>query len=802
MTGALVVGEEVVTWFEADLDPHQQYAPLLLVLTSRRFLVFELGLAEPVSQWPRLALLQLHGREQHGLGNLRVLGNSSLLGAWSYTAAQGPAAARFVQACNTELAAQRGERLDTVVTVCPSCGAVLSSGESECPTCAVTKPPETRSLFRLWRFARPHLVLSLLGLLLTIAGTSAALVGPYLTMHLLDDVLIPQWAAGDVKPPAVSDDAEPTVVAILVQPGDSVTKGQLVCRVAANGALLDVLSPVAGRVTSIDVAAGDVLTDAQTLVHVAAPLQPRFVQLVAFYLAGLLVAAVLAWLLTWGRSYVLSWVSEQVSADIRNSTYAHLQRLSLEFFGGKRTGDLISRISSDSDRICNFLSTQLVDFVNDVLNIVMTSIALLAINPMLALVTLLPFPAIAWLSQLVRSRLRHGYALGGRAWSEMVSVLADTIPGIRVVKAFAQERREIDRFQHANVHVVDANDRVNRVWSFFTPVITLLTEVGLLVIWAFGAWLIAGGNLRAGVLVAFVQYIGRFYARLDSMSRMLAATQRAASSTHRIFEILDRNPSVAEPVKPVHPERLKGRIELKGVRFAYGPREVIKGIDLTVEPGEMIGLVGPSGAGKSTLVNLVCRFFDVASGAIFVDGHDIRSFPIEEYRRNIGIVLQDPFLFYGTIAENIAYGRPGASRREIIEAAKAAKAHEFILRLTDGYDSIVGERGQSLSGGERQRISIARALLTDPRILILDEATSSVDTETEREIQGALDNLTRGRTTIAIAHRLSTLRNASRIVVMEQGQITEVGGHEELLLKAGTYARLHSVQQVDPKADF
>jgi ATP-binding cassette subfamily B protein len=524
--------------------------------------------------------------------------------------------------------------------------------------------------------------------------------------------------------------------------------------------------------------------------------------LVLTYLGALLASAILSWLFTWGRNHLLTTASEYVAADVRNTCFAHLQRLSLEYFGGKRTGDLISRISSDSDRICNFLSGQLLDFAIDVITIAMTAVILFTIHPLLAVVTLLPFPLIAWLSQLVRTHLRHGYALAGRAWSDLVSVLADTIPGIRVVKAFAQESQEIQRFGHANQHAVEANMRVMRVWSLYTPVITLLTTAGELVIWAFGAWLILGGTLKLGVLFAFVQYMNRFYGRLDSMSRMLAATERTASSTHRIFEILDRTPSVAEPVKPVHPGRVKGRIELKGVRFAYGPREVIKGIDLTVEPGEMIGLVGPSGAGKSTLVNLVCRFFDVASGAIFVDGHDIRSFPIEEYRRNIGIVLQDPFLFYGTIAENIAYGRPSATRGEIIEAAKAAKAHEFILRLTDGYDSLVGERGQSLSGGERQRISIARALLPDPRILILDEATSSVDTETEREIQGALDNLTRGRTTIAIAHRLSTLRNANRIVVMERGQITEVGGHDELLQRAGTYARLHAVQQVDPKAEF
>jgi ATP-binding cassette, subfamily B, bacterial len=279
------------------------------------------------------------------------------------------------------------------------------------------------------------------------------------------------------------------------------------------------------------------------------------------------------------------------------------------------------------------------------------------------------------------------------------------------------------------------------------------------------------------------------------MLRIVYTTQKAAASAQRLFEILDRVPSVPEPVKAVEPGRVKGSIELRNVRFKYGTREVLHGLNLKIEPGEMIGLVGPSGAGKSTLINLICRFFDVAEGAILVDGVDIRSYPVQEYRKNIGIVLQDPFLFYGTIAENISYGRPEATRAEIVAAARAARAHEFILHLTDGYDSLVGERGQSLSGGERQRISIARALLIDPRILILDEATSSVDTETEREIQLALDNLIAGRTTIAIAHRLSTLRKANRLVVVERGNIVQIGKHAELIEEAGgAYARLHKAQ--------
>ncbi|MCA1684427.1 MAG: ABC transporter ATP-binding protein/permease [Planctomycetia bacterium] len=517
-------------------------------------------------------------------------------------------------------------------------------------------------------------------------------------------------------------------------------------------------------------------------------------RLVIWYLVGLTAAAVVTWLLSWARTYVVAWFSERVAADLRNKTYSHLQKLSLEYFGGKRTGDLMSRLSSDTDRLCNFLSINLLDFLNDVLMIAMTAALLVVMDPMLAAVTLLPFPVIYWLVHVVRDRIRHDLHRGNRAWADMTSVLADTIPGIRVVKAFAQERREEQRFRQSNDRVLDSNDRVNRIWTFFGPVVNLLTQLGLLVIWAFGAWQVYGGRMKPGVLVSFQLLIGRFYIRLESMSRMVQATQRAAASSQRLFEILDRTPTVAEPTRPVTLEKVRGEIELRNVGFRHGSRMILDGINLTIHPGEMIGLVGTTGAGKSTLVNLVCRFYDVAEGSILVDGVDVRSFAVSEYRRHIGLVLQEPFLFFGTIAENISYGRPEATREEVIAAARAARCHEFILRLPDGYDSLVGERGQSLSGGERQRLSIARALLIDPAILILDEATSSVDTETEREIQAALDNLTRGRTTIAIAHRLSTLRKADRIVVMERGKIAEVGQHHELLKSRGAYARLHKAQ--------
>jgi ATP-binding cassette subfamily B protein len=363
-----------------------------------------------------------------------------------------------------------------------------------------------------------------------------------------------------------------------------------------------------------------------------------------------------------------------------------------------------------------------------------------------------------------------------------------------VVKAFAQEKREAQRFREANQHNLLINDRLNKTWSLFSPTVSLMTEGGLLVVWAFGIYQVSISAITVGTLTAFLAYIGRFYGRLDSMSRIVSVTQKAAAGSKRIFDILDHVSNVPDSSQPLLLENLKGEITLKEIGFRYGSRSVIRHLSLMIQPGEMIGLVGQSGSGKSTLVNLICRFYDVSEGAILIDGTDIRSVKLADYRRHIGLVLQEPFLFFGSIAENIAYGRPDATREEIIAAARSAHAHDFILRLPHGYDSVVGERGQGLSGGERQRISIARALLINPKVLILDEATSSVDTETEKEIQRALDNLVKGRTTIAIAHRLSTLRKADRLVVMQRGRIIEVGPHDELIEQKGAYWRLYQAQ--------
>ncbi|HVW01588.1 MAG TPA: ABC transporter ATP-binding protein [Planctomycetaceae bacterium] len=728
--------ETVLAWAVVDLDRELHYHESLVVLTNRQVIHVprrpepDAGPAEltRIQQWPLAEIENVNFRDRGGVGILELLGPTERFAYWYYTARQAAGIRRLVHRFDAERMGTAGEE--------------EWDEEAARPAPVVAPPPSAKSLFRLLRFARPRAGLILLGLTLSVLATFAGLIPPYLTMPLMDDILVPY---------------QNEISQIRKDP--NLTQSQR----------------------------------REQYVQTRKDFGPRF-QWVVWYLLGLGGAAVAAWLLGWGQGVVMARVSERISADLRNHTYGHLHKLSLDFFGGKRTGDLISRVSTDTERICNFLADNLVDFISDVLMIVGTATVLLYIDPLLTVATLCPFPLIGWFIYRARSQLQTGFQRGGRAWGAMTSVLADTIPGIRVVKAFAQEQREIDRFKKANDRIIEANDRVNTVWTFFWPMVTFLNQLGLLVVWAFGAWRVYDFQITVGVLSAFLGYIGRFYLRLESMSRMFSATQRAAASAQRIFEILDRTPSVPEPANPVHIENLTGEIEIRNVSFRYATRPILEDVSIKIRPGEMIGLVGPSGSGKSTLVNLVCRFYDVSEGAIFVDGVDVRAYPVSELRRHIGMVLQEPFLFFGTIAENIAYGRPEASREEIIAAARATHAHEFILRLPDGYDSVVGERGQGLSGGERQRISIARAILIDPRILILDEATSAVDTETEREIQAALDNLIQGRTTIAIAHRLSTLQKADRLIVLERGQIVESGQHFELLQNRGVYARLHRAQ--------
>src|SRR5438477_11385981 len=498
------------------------------------------------------------------------------------------------------------------------------------------------------------------------------------------------------------------------------------------------------------------------------------------------------------RLRLMSILGEWVARDLRSELYEHIQRLSLSFFSRKRTGSLITRVSADTDRLWEFLAFGVVDVSLSLVMLAGLGAVLLSLDWRLGLVMTIPVPVFCWLIYRHGEAIQQLFLRAWRKWSRVTDVLSDTIPGIRVVKAFNQEEREVARFDGHNDDVTDEINRLHGLWTTFWPLLMLGVHATTLGVWAFAMPRLLGGGapLSAGTFVSFLLYTTMFVAPIEVIGQMARTMSRATTSAHRVFEVLDTEPEIRDAARPVRLDPVRGRVTFEHVTFAYdGVRQVLRGVSFDVAPGELIGLVGPSGGGKSTIANLIARFYDVTGGAIRIDGVDVRRLETGHYRRQMGMVLQDPYLFHGTVLENIRYGLPEASLDEAIAASRAANAHDFICKLQHGYDTVVGERGHTLSGGERQRVSIARAILHDPRILILDEATSSVDTETEREIQEALERLIAGRTVFAIAHRLSTLRKAARLFVIADGRLVESGTHRELLGKPnGIYRRLYELQ--------
>jgi ATP-binding cassette subfamily B protein len=512
--------------------------------------------------------------------------------------------------------------------------------------------------------------------------------------------------------------------------------------------------------------------------------------------AGMLVTQLFAQLLEIVQGRIAVFMTHSLAHRLRVELYAHLQLLSLRFYDKQKVGSLHTRVSRDTEEMESILTVAAQMFLSNVLMLVGIAIVLCALNWRLFVCVILPAPLVALLAALAWRRIDRVWPRWWHTRSVMNAYLNESITGVRVVRAFAQEAREEGRFEPRSKRVADAGLAAEGMWVTVWPLLNFVTHTSLLIVWLVGGWMLLRGKLTAGTLLMFSAYLARFLGPLEFMNRLTEWIGRALAAADRIFEILDTVPDVADAGDAVAMPSIRGDVTFRHVTFGYDVHKpVLKDITLDIAAGEMVGLVGQSGAGKSTSINLVCRFYDVDQGELLIDGVPIRKIRQQDLRSQIGVVLQDTFLFAGTIADNICYAKPDATRAQILAAAKAANAHDFIVGKRDGYDTVVGERGMSLSGGERQRIAIARAILHDPRILILDEATSAVDTDTEQQIQEAIGRLCKGRTTFAIAHRLSTLRKADRLVVLKDGKIVEVGTHEELIGAQGEFHRLVRMQQ-------
>lgn len=501
------------------------------------------------------------------------------------------------------------------------------------------------------------------------------------------------------------------------------------------------------------------------------------------------------WLAAGVRIQLTNWVGQQVLRDIRQRLFSHVQYLSFNFFDARSAGSILVRIVNDVNALQELFTNGVVNVLMDVLILTGIVIIMFSLNPALAIASLVVVPFMFLISTGVRRQIRLQWRIVRTRLARINSHLNEAIQGMKVTQAYVQESENMRFFDHINDDYRQAMNRSSKVADLFTPLVEVTGAVGACIVYWYGARLVIGDALTVGLFIAFVQYLGRFWEPISRLGNVYNQVLQAMASSERIFEFLDTNPTVAEKPDAYEMPPIEGRVRFNDVSFSYKPdRPALRSVSLEAVPGEVIALVGPTGSGKSSIINLLCRFYDVTEGSVEIDGHDVRDVTLASLRSQIGIVLQDTFLFSGTLAENIRFARSDATMDEVRAVCEAVGAHTFIEKLPDGYDTVVNERGGGLSQGQRQLISFARALLADPRILILDEATASVDTETELHIQAALDRLLQGRTAFVVAHRLSTIRNANKIIALQNGQIVEMGNHDELMAKKGLYRNLVEAQ--------